>query len=737
MRRDFINQTAEKPPLLSRRDLIVGGTAAGALFVGWSLWPRVHAPNLAAAPGETILNGYIKIGKDGHIVVVSPQIELGQGSYTHIAQIVADEMGADWRTIGVEPAPVNGLYANSLLSAEWKSGLLPATPLQGTGSSSTIRAFAEPVRDAAAGARILLSMAAADRWNVSWEACETDEGFIILGKDRIRFGDLADAAAGFSLPDVLPRRVGGVRLAGRGVNRLDIPAKIDGSANYAADIRLPDMLFAAIRQGPPGDSKLLGFDKQAALKMPGVFSIVDHERWVAVAANNWWAANKALDAAKPKFETAGLALTNASIVKALDEALKADGKVMLDQGDAQSVLDAGKPITRIYRAGLAPHAALEPMAATASFEKGQLQLWIATQVPDLARIAAAQAADLNPDQVILHAMQVGGSFGRKYEVEIAAQVALLALKLDRPVQLVWSRAEDHAQDRMRPPAAAKLSARFASGGRIEALSIDIATPDGLAEVTRRNRDGYHPAKAQEKAVGTSSARTVDGAVPPYGIPSLHIRHHPTDIGLPVGKMRGGMDGVNAFFVECFIDELAAEARRDPFSFRIGLLAGNPRLAQCLTRVTARGGWEGGGQGTSQGIACHSMQGSHIAVMAEAIMGEDGRAKVRKLIAVADIGRVLNPDIARQQIEGGLLFGMGLATGTGIEMKGRYPEPRRLGALGLPLLADMPEISVELIRSKEAPGGLGELAVSPVAPAIANAIFAGSGQRLRNLPLGQK
>ncbi len=737
MRRSLPPLQPEKQPLFSRRDLLVGAAGGGALVVGWSLWPRVNAPNLAAAPGETILNGYVKVGKDGHIVVVSPQIEIGQGSYTHVAQIVADEMGADWRTIGVEPAPVNGLYANTLLSAEWKTGMLPAAPLQGTGSSSTIRAFADSLRDAAAGARILLSMAAADQWNVSWEACETDEGFVTLGKDRLRFGDLADAASGFSLPDILPRRIGGTRLAGRGVNRLDIPAKLDGSANYAADIRLPDMLFAAIRQGPPGDSKLTGFDKVAALKVPGVFSIIDHERWIAVAANNWWAANKALDAARPKFETSGLAVTDASIAKALDEALKADGKTMLDQGDAEGALAAGKPFTRTYRAGLAPHAALEPIAATALLEKGKLQLWIATQVPDLARLAAAKEAGLSPDQVILHAMQVGGSFGRKYEVEIAGQAALLALKLERPVQLIWSRSEDHAQDRMRPPALAKLNARFATGARIEALSLDIAVPDALAEMIKRNRDGQHPAKAQEKAVGSSSVHTVNGAVPPYGIPSLLIRHHPADIGLPVGKVRGGMDGVNCFFIESFIDELATEARRDPFSFRIGLLAGNPRLAQCLTRVTARGGWEGGGQGTSQGIACHSMQGSHIAVMAEAIMGEDGRAKVRKLVAVADIGRVLNPDIARQQIEGGLLFGMGLATGAAIAMKGRYPEPRRLGALGLPLLADMPEISVQLIRSKEAPGGLGELAVSPVAPAIANAIFAGSGQRLRAIPLGQK
>jgi isoquinoline 1-oxidoreductase subunit beta len=722
-------------PLITRRKLIVGAVAGGALVVGWSLWPRISGPNLATAPGETLLNGFVKIGKDGHIVVVSPQIEMGQGSYTLVAQITADELGADWRTIAVEPAPINGLYTNDILSAEWKSGWGFPEAIQGTGSSTTLRAFEPKLRDAAAAARVLLCKAAAERWDASWEACDTEEGFVVLGKERIRFGDLAAQAAEFDLPRVILHREGGTRLAGRGVNRLDVPAKLDGSANFAADIRLPDMVYAAIRQGPPGESRLTSFDRKAASNVQGVLSIIDTKRWVAVAANSWWAANVALDRMRPKFQTEGGLATEDRAQKSLSQSLKDSGTTIVESGDAESMLESTKPVTRRYSAGFATHAALEPMAATAAIADGRLQLWISTQVPDLARTAAARAIGFEPDAVTVHAMQIGGSFGRKYEVEIAGQAALITQKLERPVQLIWSRSEDMAQDRLRPAATAELTARISGGGRIEAYAAKIATTDSVGEMVARVVDGKAAHEAQ--GAGKANARAVEGAVPPYAIPNLSISHHPADLGIPTGKLRAGANGFTCFFTEAFIDELAEQARRDPFSFRIGLLAGNPRLAKCLTKVAVRGGWEGGAQGTNQGVACHMMQGSFIAVLAEAKMGENGRPEIAKLTAVADVGRVMNPDIARQQIEGGLLYGLGLATGNAVTLKKGYPEPRRFGQLGLPRLADMPEISVELIRSKEAPGGIGELAVSPVAPAIANALFAGSGTRYRTLPLGQK
>jgi isoquinoline 1-oxidoreductase subunit beta len=727
---------AVSEPLLTRRGLLTGALVGGALVVGWVAWPRAYEPNLSAAPGETIFNGYLKIGADGHVTVVSPQVEMGQGSYTIIAQIVADELGADWRTLAIEPAAINPLYANELASVSWKQGLWPTPKLQVTGDAMTQRAFEAQLRQAAAGTRMLLCKAAADQWGVDWEACNTEAGYVTWGKKRTRFGELAAGAAKFDLPPDIQLRVSGTRIAGRGMSRLDVPAKLDGSATYAADIRLPDMVFAAIRQGPPGNSSLKSFDRRAASTVQGVVSVIDHANWIAVAANSWWAANLALDRLAPRFVTPRGLIEQDEIDKRLTKALKDGGKVFDAAGDVDALFEGIKPFTQTYSAGFAQHGALEPMAATASIDGETLQLWIATQVPSLARAAAARAIGMDEDAVTIHPTQLGGSFGRKYEIEIAAQAALIARKVGRPVQLIWSRAEDAAQDRMRPAAKAILSARLGGAGRIDAWRAAIATGNAIPEMISRSLDQKRPHEALDAHSGSADKRAVSGAVPPYAIPAYEVRHHPVDIGVPSGKLRAGADGYTCFFTESFVDELAQESGRDPFSFRMGLLTGNTRMAKCLSKVAIRGGWDGGGQGTSQGLACHMMGNSFIAVLAEAQMGDDGHVRVAKLTAVADAGRIMNPDIARQQIEGGLLYGMALATAAAVRMERGLPEPRRLGLLGLPRLATMPEVSVELIVSTEAAGGLGELAVPAVAPAIANALFAGSGQRLRSLPLGQ-
>jgi isoquinoline 1-oxidoreductase subunit beta len=725
-------ETVRNQAQFSRRGLLTGAVVGGGLYVGWRLWPRQAGAGLAVAPGEYILNNFIKIGTDGHVTVVSPQVEMGQGSYTIIAQIVADELGADWRTIAVEPAPVNRAYANDLIGAEWQGGAFNRPSLQVSGGSSTQRAFEPKLREAAAGARTLLAMAAAKKWDSSWQACDAENGFIVRGNDKARFGDLVEAAADMELPRTIPLRTSPVRLAGRGLERLDIPAKLDGSANYAADIRLPDMVFAAMRQGPPGDTTLKAFDAKAVSGLSGLISVVDHPRWLAAVASSWWTADQALELMRPRFETKGPA-SDAAAGKALRDALGAPGETVASQGDVEALFAGVTLFTRDYALGFAPHAALEPLSATAAIDGDRMQLWIATQSPGLAR-AAAGAIGMDERKITLHAVQLGGSFGRKYEVEIAAQAAILARKLARPVQLTWSRSEDMAQDRFRPAAQARMSARIEAGGRVPAWKAQIATADGLGEMIARATSGLKPQEAQAKLAGKASLRAVEGAVPPYAIEAYGVDHHPADLGLATGKLRGGSHGAAAFFTESFIDELAHEARRDSFSFRMGLLSGNTRLAQCLTRVTSRGGWDGGVQGSGQGLACHMMQGSFIAVLAEAQMGENQRVQVTKLVAVVDAGRILNPDIARQQIEGGLLFGMGLAIGAPVRLDKGIPGPTRLGALGLPNLAEMPEVSVELIRSSEPAGGLGEIAVPPVGPAIANALFARTGRRFRTLPL---
>jgi len=716
--------------------LLAGAAIGGGLVIGWALWPRTYPPNLVAAEGESIFNAWLKIGTDGHVTVVVPQVEMGQGSYTVIPQIIADELGADWRTIAVEPAPLSPVYANAIFAEEWHEGWWPKEEVQATGGSSTVRGYELVARQAGAAARALLCQAAARRWDADWQACDTEGGFVTRGDDRLRFGELAEEAARESLPKDIPLRTGGGlnRISGRGMNRLDIPAKLDGSANFAGDIRLPDMVFASIRQGPLGDSILQSVDKAAADRIFGVLDIVEHERWVAAVATNWWAANRALDAMRPRFKNRDRFASDRAIDRALVNALANEGTRVAEAGDVDTALANAHVSSAEYTVGLAPHAALEPLSATAALTDGKLQLWIATQLPGLARDAAARAIGLDPENVTVHPMLVGGSFGRKYEVEIAGQVAILALKLKRPVQLIWSRAEDLMHEPFRPAARARMTARLGRAGHIDGWLAQIAAPNGLGEMRMRTLGGRSANDARLYHAGRPHLHAVDGAAPTYAIENFGIDHHPADIAVPTGPWRGRAHSYTAFFNECFIDELSRESGVEPFSFRMAMLGGNPRLALCLSKAATKGGWEGGGQGTGQGLACHSMAGSHIAVLAEAQLDESQRVRVTRLVAVADVGRVINPDIARQQIEGGLLFGMCAAVGNSILIDRGLVRPLRLRDLALLKLADMPEISVELIASNAAPGGAGELGVPAVAPAIANALFAGSGRRIRNLPL---
>jgi isoquinoline 1-oxidoreductase beta subunit len=738
--RDFL-------PNVDRRSLLIGGGAGLGLLVAWGVWPRHYAPNLTAAKGETIFGAWIKIGVDGHVTVAVPQAEHGQGVYTTLPQIAADELGADWRTIAVQPAPLNPLYANPLAADALFEGVFDRLPeplrvthaartaLVLTGGSTSVRAFEDDLRQAGAAARILLCKAAAKRWKVDWQACGTAGGFVIHGADKLRFGELAAEAVGGSLPNPLPLRGGEAnRLHGQSLPRLDVPSKVDGSANFAGDIRLPDMVFAAIRQGPVGDTKLISVDRAAAGRIRGVLSVVTNDNWVAAVANNWWAANQALGALHPRFETRGAIISSSSIDDALTGALDGPGERMASAGDLSAVVKGARLVTAEYRAGLAVHAAIETMSATAHFRDGHLELWLPTQAPGLARTAAAAMLGIGEDKVVVHPMMIGGSFGANLEHLVAEQAALLTQKLKRPVQLTWSRSEDLMHDRYRPPAAARMSARLGPNGQILGWLAKIAAPATGRELARRLMANDKAVRAALALPGVGDAYAVAGAKPFYRMPTYAIDHHPVEIGVPTGHWRSGAHSYTAFFTECFLDELAHVAGTEPLSFRIGMLGGDARLARCLSTVAALGGWEGGVQGSGQGIACHSFRGSHIAVLAEAHIDENQRARVDRIVAAVDCGRQVNPDIVRQQIEGGLIFGMAAALGGSTSFTENLADARGFGDLDLPRLADAPDITVELIRSEADPGGVGELGVPAVAPAIANALQASTGFRMRSLPL---
>ncbi|UZW57301.1 molybdopterin-dependent oxidoreductase [Sphingobium sp. JS3065] len=736
---------------LNRRTLLIGGGAAAGLLLAWAVWPRAYRPNLNTAPGETAFNAFLKIDRSGQVIVIVPQAEMGQGVSTLLPQILADELGADWRTVGVQSAAVGPLYANTLLAREWLANdwsrlageagdwtidqYATRSALMLTGAGTSIPMFHQAYREAGAAARVLLCKAAAARWDVAWESCDIQNGIISDGgQRRLKLGEVAEDAATFDLPDILPFRQGDVdRLAGQELPRLDTPSKIDGSHNFAADIRLPDMVFASIRQGPIGDAVLKSVNEGAAKSVTGFLKLVRRERWVAAVASNWWAANKALDLADPLFELSGRPVDSAGMEAALEQAFSGSGERLYARGDLKPLFEDATILASEYRVRPSLHLAMEPMSATARIGDDGAEVWMATQAPGLARAAIARALGLPAGAVTLYPLHAGGGYGRRMDFEAGVQAALLSREMGRPVQLLWSRLEDVIQDRPGAPAHARMAAKLGRSGAIEGWSAKVAAPCAMSQTWARIADGKPPHEASAEAAGVSTRLAVAGMELPYAVPNWAVDHFPADVGLPLGFTRGNAHLHGAFFTESFIDELAHQARMEAMSFRIQMLGGNPRLAHCLTTVGAMGGWQGGVEGSGQGLAAHVMNSAFIAVMVEAGITE-GKLQVGRIVAAVDGGEQVNPDIARQQVESGLIHGLAMAMGASVPYAKGMPTRAILGRMGLPRLGDIGEVTVELIRSTAPPAGLTDLGAPVVAPAVANALFTTTGRRFRSLPL---
>jgi isoquinoline 1-oxidoreductase beta subunit len=726
---------------ISRRTLLIGGGAGAGLILAWALWPRSFEHNLRAGEGEQAFNAFLKIGNDGRVLVAVPQAELGQGSWTALAQIVADELGADWRTVGVEPAPIGPLYANRLLAVGEDDGSFAggarrwrAQRFEGgeaailTAGSTSVRAFEKPLREAGAGARALLMKAAAARWDVEWETLDTAGGFVGDGARKLAFAELAEAAAAEKLPEHLPIRAGiDNRLAGQALPRLDLPSKVDGSAPFAGDIRLPDMVYASVRAAPTEDSRLARWSKSKGLAVPGVFGAIDAPGWVACVGTDWWAANRGVEALEPVWDVPNPPVSSASIDSALIGALERDeGRRVYSRGDLADAFEGGNVLRGHYSAGPAPNAALETLTATARLGGDRLEIWAPTQAPGLARAAAARVTGLGEAQVALYPTLAGGGYGRKLETRAIEQAAMVAVRTKRPVQLSWSRLEESVQDGFRAPARAQLLARLDSGGIVLGWQARIAAPDTGAQLAERLRGGG----TAMAAIGDPAA----GAVPPYAIPAVAVDYLPAQTGIRIGGWRSGAHSYTAFFTESFMDELARLSGVEPLSFRMQMLGDNPRLARCLTTAATLGGWDGGVPGSSMGIACHSAFGSHIAALVEVEVTAAQDVRVLRAVCAVDCGRVVNPDLVRQQIEGGLIFGIAAATGREIGFERGRPDAYGFGHFGFPTLAGSPDVTIELLESEEESGGATELGVPVAAPAIANALHALTGKRLRSLPL---
>ncbi len=752
---------------ISRRGLLVGGAVGGGLLLAWSIQPRTFPTPLVPGTDEVAFDAWLKIGKDGVITVAVPQLEMGQGVSTILPQVVAMELGADWRQIAVEPAPVSGAYANVPLAGKWSSLWSSLAPdfaselvdrsddllairyaqenrFNVTADGTSLAAYELPCREAAASVRAMLAMAAAERWDVGWEECEARGGFIISGDRRASFAELAEEAAEFSPPDPPPLYSNAPAEppseaslgAAMAFPRLDLPAKVDGTYQFSADIRLPDMVYAAIRHGPIAKAELSRFTKENAYGMRGLVGVVEGKRWLAAVADTWWTAENALDKMAPLFRVTD-PVESTSIGELLDEAVRGgEAQRVATRGEGDALM--GKPDLALrYDVAPAHHTVLETACATARLIDGTLELWIATQAPEAARHAAAKALDISLANVVLYPMSAGGSFDRRLEVDQAIEVALIAREIGRPVQLIWSRWQEQLQTRPRTPVAALITAKTAEGGSISSLRCRIAAPATNYEFGYRLFDNSTPWSAMERAAGKVDAMAVEGAMPPYDIGNVAVDHVPTQIGLPTGRLRANSHGYTAFFIESFIDEIARRNDREPLSFRMQMLSGDLRLAECLQRTARLANWDGGAEQSGQGVACHRMgtgeNSGRIACIATAGPGEGG-IRVSKLSAVVDIGRIVNLDIARQQIEGGLVFGLGLALGQQADYVQGLPTAGRIAQLGLPRLADCPEIEVEFVASENAAFDPGELGVAVVAPAVANALFSATGVRFRNLPL---
>ncbi len=750
---------------ITRRTVLTGAAIGGGVVLAWTFYPRSYPNPLQAGRDEYVFDAWLKIGSDGVVSVAVPQLEMGQGVTTLLPQIVASELGADWRQIAVEPAPTSGIYGNIPLAARWSALWDPMFPaladepddllaerfargqrFAATADGTTLAAHEMPCREAAAAARTMLAQAAAERWEVAWEECEARHGFIFHGDKRLTFAELAQQASTFDPIDPPPLRpdapaedsLPGEAEAVSAFPRLDLPSKVDGTHQYAGDVRLPNMVYAAIRHGPIDKAELVDYNPFNTRGIRGIVGAVEGNRWLAVVADNWWSAERAAEEIGARFRVDHLVDSN-DIDERLDGGLRrGDSHRIAIRGDGYSS-GGNADIARRYEVDPGVHGTLETTCATARFDGSRLELWLASQAPEKAREAAAKALDIPLRDVVLYPMPAGGSFDRRLEHDHAIEVAVIAKEIGRPVQLIWSRWQELVMARPRQPAHLLLTARISDDGqgRIEGMKTRIATPPANVEFGQRLFENKTSWAAIRDSEGEADPLACEGAMTPYGIPNVTVEHAPVEIGLPCSRMRGNAHGYTAFAVESFIDEVASANGREPMSFRIEMLGDDVRLAKCLQRAARIADWGGGGDQSGQGIACHRMgdleTGGRIACIASARAGEGG-VRVNKLTAAVDIGRIVNIDIARQQIEGGLVFGLAMAMGASARYRAGLPLAQQLAALNLPTLADCPDIEVDFIQSEAEPFDPGELGAVIAAPAIANALFSATGLRLRRLPL---
>jgi isoquinoline 1-oxidoreductase beta subunit len=722
----FLKEQIADEIAMSRRAFLQGT----GLLLGFAL-TGAGTESVFAAPASRVVesevtgtfapNGFIRINPTGAVTLVMPMIEMGQGVYTSLSMLLAEELEVKLDQVQVQHAPPNhALYVNSIIG------------IQNTGGSASVRAFWTPLRQAGAVGRNLLIAAAAKRWNVDPATCRAKDGVVLdaSGAKHLSYGELATAAAKLPLPPAATVKLKDPKdftLIGTRAKRVDSPIKVDGRALYGIDTRLPGMKVAAVAISPVLGGKAKTVDEKAALAVKGVRQVVNIDEAVAVVADHMGAAKKGLEAAAITWNDGSNGkVSNADIVKQLEEESKKPGAVARNDGDAGKALAAAaQRLDAIYQVPFLAHAAMEPMNCTVHLQKDRCDIWVGTQAPTITQSLVVELTGLPKEAIKIHNHLIGGGFGRRLEADGTVLAVKIAKHVDGPVKVIWSREEDIQHDMYRPYYLDRLSAGLDAAGKPVAWTHRIAGSSVMAR--------YYPPYVKD---GLDPDAVEAAAEPPYALPNIHVdfvRVEPP--GVRTSWWRGVGPTHNVFVVESFMDELAHAAKEDPVAYRKELLGHNPRALAVLSLAAEKAGWGSALPARhGRGISVQFAYGSYTSQVAEVEVAADGSVKVKRIVCAIDCGMYVNPDTIEAQVQGGTLFGLTAALHGSITFKNGRVEQSNFDSY-LPMRIDeVPVVETHLIKNAEAPGGVGEAPTAIVSAAVTNAIFAATGKRVRSLPI---
>ena len=725
-------------PNLSRRTFLAAGAAAGGgLLLSVSL-PALTRNAKAADVSTFAPNAFVRIGRDGQVTLIMHKVEMGQGTYTSMPMLLAEELEVDLSQVRLEHAPPSDeLYAEPLYG------------VQQTGGSTSVRGNWEPLRHAGATARSLLVAAAAQTWKVDANSCHAARGEVIHGPTgrRLSYGALVDKAAALPLPRKVPLKdPKDFKLIGTSAKRLDAPDKVNGIALFGIDVKVPGMKVATVAACPVFGGKLASVDDGKAKAIKGVHQVVRLADAVAVVADHMWAAKQGLAALDIRWDEGPNAkLSTTDIVQQLAAASQRSGVVARRQGDpAKAMTSAAQKVEAVYEVPFLAHATMEPVNCTVHVRPDGCDIWVGTQVPTFAQTAAAKVTGLPPEKVRVHNHLLGGGFGRRLEVDFIVRAVEIAKQVASPVKVVWTREEDIQHDMYRPYYYDRITAGLDESGKPIAWTHRIVGSSIMARVTSElfpktlrvmRAAGLHNLFAMVRGLDVDA---VDGAAePPYAFANIqidYVRQEPP--GIPTAFWRGVGPTHNIFVVESFIDELAVAAKQDPFEYRRALLDKSPRAKAVLELAAERAGWgrplpTRSGRGIS---LLHAFGETYIAQVAEVSVSKEGDVRVQRVVCAVDCGTIVNPDTVKAQMESGIIFGITAALFGEITIKNGRVEQGNFDDYRMLRINEAPLIEVHLVKSTEAPGGVGEPGTSAVIPAVANAIFAATGERVRKLPI---